>query len=169
MLGAPPAKPDDDLFQNRIVKAILDLLTNIVVGAVLGVACALLLFLLAALFGDVAGVTGEHELSPQVAVKMFGPALAAAKAGAINFTLARYILLSKTNLRSVVPILLAAASVGGLVGLGCSEALGGKTPLITAEWFAVIAFWFTSMTVSRRDDNLGRDYLFYPRRGGRFP
>jgi hypothetical protein len=169
MLGAPPAKPDDDLFQNRIVKAILDLLINIVVGAVLGVACALLLFLLAALFGDIAGVTGEHELSPRVAVKMFGPSLAAAKAGAINFTLARYILLSKTKLKGVVPILLAAASVGGLVGLGFSEGLGGKTPLVTAEWFAVIAFWLTSMTVGRRDDNLGRDYLYYPRRGGRFP
>ena len=169
MIGSPPAKPDDDLFQNRIVKAILDLLINVVLGAVLGVACALVLFLLAALFGDVAGVTGEHELSPRVAVKMFGPSLAAAKAGAINFTLARYILLPKTKLRGVVPILLVAASFGGLVGLGFSELLHGKTPLVTAEWFAAIAFWLTCMTVGRRDDNLGRDYLYYPRRGGRFP
>lgn len=169
MIGAPPAKAAAGTFQDRIVKALLDLLATVAIGVLLGVCCAFIIFLLAALFGDVAHVTGERELTPAVLLKLVAPSLAAAKAGAINFTIARYLLLSKSRLRSVLPVLAGAAIIGGFLGLGFSELLGYKTPLITAEWIAAIFFWFTSVTVCRSDDNLDKDYLYYPHRGDRFP
>jgi hypothetical protein len=161
MTGAPPGKADPGPFDNPVVKTAIDLLKTVVIGASLGAACAFVVFCLAALFGDVAGVTGERALSPAGLPKFVEPSLAAAKAGAINFTISRYLLLSKSKLRDLLPVLGGIVVVGAFLGLTMAGMLGWRSPLLAAEWCGIAFFWLASLGVAQRDDNKGRDYFSY--------
>jgi hypothetical protein len=161
MIGAPPPADAAGPFQNKFVKALTTLLATILIGALFGIVCAFVVLALAALFGDVAGVTGSASLGPSVFPKLVGPSLAAAKAGAINFTAARYLLLSKSKLRGVLTPLAVVTIIGGLFGMVASLLFVRSAPLITAEVVGTAAFWFASLAICQRDDNKGRDYFSY--------
>jgi hypothetical protein len=161
MIGAPPPADAAGPFQNKYVKALAGLLSTIFIGALFGTICAFVVLALAALFGDVAGVTGSSSLEPSVLSKLVAPSLAAAKAGAINFTLARYLLLSKSKLRGILTPLAAITITGGLFGMVASLLFIRSAPLITAEMAGTAAFWFASLAICQRDDNKGRDYFSY--------
>jgi len=161
MLGAPPPADAAGPFQNKYIKALAGLLATILVGALLGIGCAFIVLALAALFGDVGGVAGSKALNPSVFAKLVAPSLAAAKAGAINFTLARYLLLSKSKLRSILAPLVIITIVGGLAGLVANELFASSAPLLCAEVGGTIAFWLVSLAICQRDDNKGRDYFSY--------
>jgi hypothetical protein len=160
MLGTPPPADTAGPFQNKYVKALTGLLATILTGALFGSICAFVVLALAALFGDVAGVTGSASLNPSVLPKLAGPSLAASKAGAINFTLARYLLLSKSELRGVLMPLAVMTIAGGLFGMVASL-LVRSAPLTTAEVVGTGAFWLACLAICRRDDNKGRDYFGY--------
>ena len=162
MLGSPPPADAADPFQNKLVGALAGLLATLLLGALFGFVCAFVVLALAAAFGDVGGVTGSKSLNSSVLPRLAAPALAAVKAGAINFTLARYLLLSKSRLRGILTPLAILTIVGGLSGLVAREMFGGGgTSLIWAEVGGAVAFWFGSVAICRRDDNKGREYFPY--------
>jgi hypothetical protein len=161
MLGAPPPADAAGPFQNKFVKALVALLATILSGALFGVVCAFIVLGLAALFGDVAGVAGSRSLNPSVLPKLIAPSLAAAEAGAINFTLARYLLLSKSKITGILVPLAIATIIGGLLGLVASALATRLAPLLSAEVGGTIAFWFVCLAICQRDDNKGRDYFSY--------
>jgi hypothetical protein len=160
MLGAPPPADAAGPFQNKYVKALVGLLATILVGALFGIICAFVVLTLASLFGDVGRITGSSSLNPSVLPKLVGPSLAVARAGAINFTLARYLLLSKSKLRGVLTPLAVITITGSLFGM-VAGTLFRSAPLITAEVVGTVAFWLASLAICRRDDNKGRDYYGY--------
>jgi hypothetical protein len=162
MLGNPPPAEATGPFQNKFVRALTGLLTNLLIGAFFGFVSAFVVLSLAAAFGDIGGVSGSKSLNFSVLPRFVAPSLAAANAGAINFTIARYLLLSKSGLRGILMPLTVLAIAGGLFGLVAREMFGGGgTSLLWAEVGGAIAFWFGSLAICRRDDNKGRDYISY--------
>jgi len=160
MLGDPPPADAAGPFQNKFAGTLAGLLATLLLGALFSFVCAVVVLALAAAFGDVGGITGSKSLNSSVLPKLVAPAVAATKAGAINFALARYLLLSKSRLRGILMPLAIMTIVGGLSGLVARETFaGGGTSSLWAEVGGAIGFWFASAAICRRDDNRGREYF----------
>jgi hypothetical protein len=142
----------------RSVKLLLELLKNILTGAIFGVVCAAVVFALSALFGNFGGVAGARSLSPVLAPHIFAMSIAAARAGAINYTLARYLLLPRSPLWGVLPNLAVATVVGALLGLYVAVSnRWGYPPIIIAEVVAISFFWLAGLAMSASDARRGKD------------
>jgi hypothetical protein len=160
MLGEPPPADAAGPFQNKFASILTGLLATLILGALFSFVCAVVVLALAAAFGDVGGITGSKSLNSSILPRFLAPALAVTKAGSFNFTLSRYVLLSKSKLRGILMPLAIMTIVGGLSGLVARETFaGGGTSSLWAEVGGAIGFWFASAAICRRDDNKGREYF----------